>query len=100
MPKGVICPTCNTPFRPRAGGTFVVCNCSTRRDGHALYPTCQLEPSSVWRSCLCEEIDEADVPCVACEAIAVSAEGCRKCGDILTHRVIEYAARRVGAKAP
>jgi len=99
MPKlQAICPACNTRYRVR-GVADLVCNCSVRLSGHALYPVCQLESGATWRECLCAEVDPVDVPCISCEALAESAEGCRKCGEILVSRVVDYAAFRVRTKA-
>lgn len=91
-----ICSKCNSPIRfvhppgfPAGGRN--VCNCSKRPNGHALYPTCKLEPGSVWHDCDCIEIDHADRPCMSCEALAISAKSCDKCADLVIERAANFA---------
>ena len=78
MVSGGVCARCGAAVRHAPDGRLI-CNCSLRANGHALYPSCLLKPDSVWRECDCIEIDESDVPCPSCELIQQSAAGCAKC---------------------
>jgi hypothetical protein len=50
-------------------------------------PGCALGEGSRWASCDCAEIDQADRPCVTCDAIAESAKVCPGCEHERASRV-------------
>ena len=69
----------------------IVCNCGKRRNGHELYPRCQLQPNTIWSPCLCAEIDPDDRPCVACDEMLDSAKSCSKCCEEAQARAASFA---------